>query len=94
MRCRFAPEDLKIGDRFNERIEESIKVYDKLLIILSEESISSRWVEREVNAAFENEENQNKTILFPVRVDDAVMDCDKAWAADIRRTRLQQVERS
>ena len=87
VRCWFAPEDLKIGDRFQERIEESIRVYDKLLIILSEESISSRWVEREVNAAFENEEKQNKTVLFPVRLDEAVMDCDKAWAADVRRSR-------
>jgi hypothetical protein len=58
-----------------------------LLIVLSEESISSRWVEREVNAAFENEEKQNKTMLFPVRLDEAVMDCDKAWASDIHRTR-------
>src|SRR6185436_4287773 len=29
VRCWFAPEDLKIGDRFQERIEESIRIYDK-----------------------------------------------------------------
>jgi len=87
VRCWFAPEDLKIGDRFQEQIEESIRVYDKLLIILSEDSITSRWVEREVNAAFEHEENLNKTMLFPVRLDEAVMDCDKAWAANVRRSR-------
>jgi hypothetical protein len=87
VRCWFAPEDLKIGDRFNERIEDSIRIYDKLLIILSEESISSRWVEREVNAAFEHEQKQNRTMLFPIRLDDAVMDCNQAWAADIRRSR-------
>jgi hypothetical protein len=28
VRCWFAPVDLKIGDRFQERIEESIRVYD------------------------------------------------------------------
>lgn len=87
VRCWFAPEDLKIGDRFQERIEDSIRVYDKLLIILSEESISSRWVEREVNAAFEHEGKQNRTMLFPIRIDDAVMGCNQAWAADIRRSR-------
>jgi hypothetical protein len=26
-------------------------------------------------------------LLFPVRLDDAVIDCPRAWAADIRRTR-------
>ena len=40
-----------------------------------------------MNAAFENEEKQNKTMLFPVRLDEALMDCTQAWAANIRRTR-------
>ena len=26
-------------------------------------------------------------VLFPIRLDSAVMDTDQAWAADIRRTR-------
>jgi uncharacterized protein YjbI with pentapeptide repeats len=87
VRCWFAPEDLKIGERFQERIEESIKLYDKLLVILSENSVKSAWVEREVQAAFEKESRQGSTVLFPVRIDDAVMDCSRPWAADIRRTR-------
>lgn len=32
VRCWFAPEDLKIGDKFRTRIEESIRVYDKLMV--------------------------------------------------------------
>ncbi|MFZ1465874.1 MAG: hypothetical protein WAV60_17645, partial [Anaerolineae bacterium] len=28
-----------------------------------------------------------QSILFPIRLDDAIMDADQAWAADIRRTR-------
>jgi len=87
VRCWFAPEDLKIGDRFQERIEESIRLYDKLLVVLSENSVNSPWVEREVQAAFEKEQRQGSTVLFPVRLDDAVMDCPRAWAAEIRRTR-------
>jgi len=47
LRCWFAPEDLKIGDRFQERIEDSIRVFDKVMIVLSEDSVKSRWVERE-----------------------------------------------
>jgi uncharacterized protein YjbI with pentapeptide repeats len=87
VRCWFAPEDLKIGDRFQECIEDSIRIYDKLLIILSEASVSSAWVEREVQAAREREEKTCKPVLFPIRVDDAVMQTTKAWAADLRRTR-------
>ncbi len=87
LRCWFAPEDLKIGDRFHERIEESIRVFDKVMIVLSEASVQSRWVEREVNAAREREDRENRTILFPIRIDDAVMHAPQPWAAEIRRTR-------
>ena len=78
---------MKIGDRFQERIEESIRLFDKVMIILSEASVQSTWVGREVNAAMEREEREKRMVLFPIRIDDAVMDAPQAWAADIRRTR-------
>jgi uncharacterized protein YjbI with pentapeptide repeats len=87
VRCWFAPEDLKIGDKFRTRIDESIRVYDKLMVILSANSIRSPWVEDEVEAAFEREHRQNKPVLFPIRLDDAVMETEQAWAASLRRTR-------
>jgi len=88
VRVWFAPEDLKIGDRIRDSIDHSIRIHDKLLLILTEKSIQSDWVEKEVETAFEKErKNPGKTVLFPIRLDDAVMDTDKAWAADIRRTR-------
>jgi hypothetical protein len=88
VRCWFAPEDLKIGDKFRMRIDEAIRVHDKLLLVLSESSVKSAWVEKEVETAFEKERGQdNKPVLFPIRLDEAVMQTDQAWAADIRRTR-------
>ena len=87
VRCWFAPEDLKIGDKFRMRIDESIRIYDKLMVVLSENSIRSPWVEEEVEAALEKEQKQNKLVLFPIRLDDAVMETDQAWAASLRRTR-------
>lgn len=87
VRCWFAPEDLKIGDRFRVRIDESIRLYDKLLLVLSENSVESRWVEDEVEAALEKEREQNKVVLFPVRLDGAVMDVKGGWPAAVRRNR-------
>ncbi|MBI4797335.1 MAG: toll/interleukin-1 receptor domain-containing protein [Desulfarculus sp.] len=89
VRCWFAPHDMKTGDKIRERIDESIRVYDKLLLVLSGNSIFSNWVEKEVETAFEEEQptRKNRTVLFPIRLDDEVMGTDKAWAADIRRTR-------
>lgn len=88
VRCWFAREDLKIGDKFRPRIDEAIRIYDKLLLILSKNSIHSLWVEKEVETAFEKEhKSPGKTVLFPIRLGDAVMKTDQAWVADIRRTR-------
>ncbi len=88
LRCWFAPEDLKIGEKFRTRIDESIRVYDKLMVILTEHSLASPWVEEEVEAALEKERKQRgRLVLFPIRLDDAVMETDQAWAASLRRTR-------
>jgi hypothetical protein len=87
VRCWFAPEDLKIGEKFRVRIDESIRLYDKLLLVLSESSVASEWVEKEVETAFEKEREQGKTVLFPVRLDDAVLEAKTGWAADVRRSR-------
>jgi len=87
VRCWYAPESLKIGDKFRTCIDEAIHIHDRLLLVLSESSIQSPWVETEVESAFEKEHLQNRPVLFPIRLDDAVMKTDKAWAADIRRSR-------
>jgi hypothetical protein len=88
VRCWFAPENLKIGDKFWHRIDESIKLYDKLLVVLSEHSINSAWVENEVMAALEKEHQQpNKLVLFPIKLDETVMQTSLPWAASLRQAR-------
>ena len=51
---------MKVGDRIRPRIDESIRLHDKLLLVLSEHSIASRWVQKEVETAFEQEQQHNK----------------------------------
>jgi TIR domain/Pentapeptide repeats (8 copies) len=87
VRCWFAPEDMKIGDKFRSRIDEAIHLHDKLLLILSKHSLESPWVEKEVETAFAKEAKEQRSVLFPVRVDQAIMQRDTGWAADIHRTR-------
>jgi uncharacterized protein YjbI with pentapeptide repeats len=85
VRCWFALEDMKIGDEIRTRIDESIRVHDKLLLVLSEHSISSIWVKDEVEAAFEKEAQQGTQVLFPIALDETIKHTDQAWAATIRR---------
>ncbi|HXH90166.1 MAG TPA: TIR domain-containing protein [Thermoanaerobaculia bacterium] len=87
VRTWFAPEDLKIGDRFRSRIDESIRLHDKLVIILSANSVNSDWVESEVESALERERKEGKDVLFPIAIDDEGFTSQQSWAADIRRKR-------
>ena len=88
VRAWFAPDDLKIGARIRPAIDESIRVYDKLLLVLSEHSVSNQWVEQEVETALARErESEGKTLLFPIRIDDAVMEIKTGWPALLRNTR-------
>jgi hypothetical protein len=87
VRCWFAPHDMKIGAKILDTLDEAIRLRDKVLLVLSEGSIASDWVEDEVDKAFEEERQRGGTVLFPVRVDDAVFETKEAWAAHLRRSR-------
>ena len=87
VRCWFAPEDLKIGEEIRTDIDQLIRKHDKLLLILSDPSIKSQWVQQEVETALGREREQHRTVLFPIRLDDTVMDINTGWPAFIKNTR-------
>lgn len=70
-----------------KKIEDEIHERDRLLLVLSEESVKSDWVREEVEACFERERRERSLVLFPIRLDDAIMRTNEAWAASIRRQR-------
>src|SRR5262249_26973615 len=86
VRCWYARHELKPGDYYRYRIDESIRVYDKLVLVLSEHSIKSQWVEEEVEAALKREESMDMTeqVLFPLRLDDAAMRSERSWIKSLR----------
>jgi len=88
VRCWYAAEDMKIGDRIRDTIDQQIRLRDKLLVVLSSTSIESEWVEDEVEAALEEERKiqGRRTVLFPIKIDNAIEDTNRAWARKIKRT--------
>ena len=87
VRCWFAKEDMKIGDKIRDVIYKEIGVKDKLLLIMSKESVNSDWVEEEVVKALAEEKIKGNHILLPIRIDQEVMTTSKAWAEKIRNNR-------
>jgi len=67
VRCWFAPHDIKSGRKIHEQIDDAIRLHDKLLLILSEHSMSSNWVKTEIAKA-RKREKEDKRVLFPVRL--------------------------
>jgi hypothetical protein len=87
VRCWFATEDMKIGDSTWDSIYHFIRMREKVLLVLSENSITSNWVEIEINAALEEENRRKVPILFPICLDWSVMNTDLVWVDYINKTR-------
>jgi hypothetical protein len=66
VRCWFAPRDIQGGRKIHEQIDEAIRVYDKLLLILSDGSMNSPWVKTEIANARARETQQKRQMLFPI----------------------------
>jgi hypothetical protein len=66
VRCWFAPHDIQGGRKIHEQIDEAIRVYDKLLLILSHDSMNSAWVRTEIANARVREVQQERQMLFPI----------------------------
>ena len=86
IRCWFAPEEMKMGDKSRQRINQQIRIREKLLLVLSKFSIESTWIQQEVEAALEEEHNRNRSVLFPIRLDDSCLDGEKDWLVNLQKT--------
>lgn len=87
VRCWFAPEDMGIGNKILDTVDEAIRLRDKVVLILSTSSINSGWVEDEVTKAFSEERKREQTMLVPIYIDKAVMETQEAWAVKLRDSR-------
>jgi hypothetical protein len=70
LRVWYAPEDMKAGRKLHEEIFRAIQIHDKLLLVLSENSMKSEWVMTEIRRAKKVERDENRRKLFPIRLVD------------------------
>jgi hypothetical protein len=86
IRCWLAPEEMKMGDAIRQEVDQLIRIQDKLLMVLSKFSIESAWIQKELQAALAEEHNQNRTVLFPLRIDKNGVDGEKKWLETLQQT--------
>lgn len=65
-------QELRVGDSIVQGISEALKATDYLLIVLSEASAKSKWVQAELNSALMAQLSNGGTVVLPVRIDDSV----------------------
>ena len=62
----FAPEDVLPGEKLHHQIGRAIRTFDRLLIVLSEASMKSKWVKTELKVARRREVEEEEKVLFPI----------------------------
>ena len=78
LRVWFAPEDMQGGQKLIEQIDRAIQVNDRLLLVLSEQSMNSEWVKTEIRKARQAELREQRQKLFPIRL--VSIDRIRAWS--------------
>ena len=90
--CWFDEKELLPGDLLLDAIDRGIRVWDKLLLVCSEHSLSARtgwWVEQEVTRALQKErETRLETgtrdvVLIPITIDDTLFSATTPLSATL-----------
>jgi hypothetical protein len=58
--------EIRVGDSLRQTIENGLDESDYVIVALSETALQSRWVQRELNAAFTLEVERGSKIILPV----------------------------
>ena len=77
--CWIASEKLATGAKILDALDREIISCDKMILVLSRNSIISDWVEGEVTHALDVERDRKQLVLMPIRIDDAIFQTKEAW---------------
>jgi hypothetical protein len=66
-------QNMLVGDSIPEKIAQGLAESDFFLLVVSENSVKSEWVRRELNSAIVHEIERRKVKVLPIRIDAAQM---------------------
>lgn len=66
----FAPKDIRGGRKIYDQVCGALESRDKVLLVLSENSIASEWVNSEILKTRDRERKEGRQMLFPIRITD------------------------
>lgn len=87
IRCWLDEHQLRPGDKIYTEVDRGIRLWDKVLLCCSEESLKSWWVENEIQIAFDKEQRLRKErgedvlALIPLNLDGYLL--GGGWASGL-----------
>jgi hypothetical protein len=64
-------QQMMVGDSIPEKIAQGLAESDFFLLVVSQNSVDSQWVKKELNSALVHEIERRKVTVLPIRIDDA-----------------------
>jgi uncharacterized protein YjbI with pentapeptide repeats len=80
--CWLAPDEWGMNDEKRRHLDPSVQLYDKLLLVLSQQSVKCAWVEQEISKATLREGydgDGSPLVLFPICLDQIVVASMPWW---------------
>ena len=78
--------------KMHEQVDEAIRIFDKLLLVLSRNSIDSKWVRDEIRRARKAEVREGRRKLFPIRIMDYTdLEQWKSFFADLAEDVAEEI---
>ena len=68
IRCWIIPEELKGGQDLQIQVSQALGSQDKLILVLSEQSMGSEWIMEEIQSTRELEKQEQRRLIYPVAV--------------------------
>ena len=71
---------MTLGDSLRDAIYEGLEQSSLVVVVVSDASIRSGWVKRELVVALKRERQTGRRFVIPLRIDDTAMPCDRLHA--------------
>ena len=88
VRCWLDKKKMKIGQKILSVVLDAIRVHDRVVLCCSRASLTSNWVQTEIEETFAKEKKDGREILLPLNLDGYLFDGWKGPLAVEVRKRL------
>ncbi|MFX1284727.1 MAG: toll/interleukin-1 receptor domain-containing protein [Promethearchaeota archaeon] len=92
IRCWYDKEDATWGKEIKPILNEKIEEFDKVVVVCSEDSLKSEWVNHEIERALQKEEKNREIesipeILFPIIIDKSLSN----WLNHLKKFGVERI---